>query len=186
MENKNARRLPKTATILLMCASALMLIGAALLLAPTAEAPVLDSEAREAASDAARVAEGCEILQTLTYTRCEHVVTRRATAPVELTGKTLAEVQPLYEEWTITDFSPTEIKMEQRPGIHCPDHVVLMPNGEGALCVFQNKYGDALALVSELETRLDALPAAVQEELRDGVGFTTLAELEEWLESVES
>ena len=30
--------------------------------------------------------EGCELYQTLTYTRCDHVVTRRVTAPVELLG----------------------------------------------------------------------------------------------------
>ena len=61
-----------------------------------------------------------------------------------------------------------------------------MPDGAGVLCVFQNKYGDALALVSELDLELSSLPAAIQEELRVGIGFSTLAELEEWLESVES
>ncbi|MEG2702352.1 MAG: hypothetical protein RSA65_07025, partial [Clostridia bacterium] len=59
-------------------------------------------------------------------------------------------------------------------------------NGAGILCVFQNKYGDALALVNELELELSSLPAAVQEELRQGVGFATAGELEQWLESVES
>lgn len=185
MESHNARKLPRPALYMLLSAAVLMLIAAVLLLAP-ADKPVEDNSALQAASDAARVGEGCTLHQTFTYTRCEHTVTRRLTAPAELAGKTLEDVKPLYEGWTITEFSPTEIKMEQRPDIHCPDHMVLMPNGAGVLCVFQNKYGDALALVSELETRLDTLPAAVREELKSGVGFATLTELEEWLESVES
>ena len=59
-------------------------------------------------------------------------------------------------------------------------------NGAGVLCVFQNKYGDGLALVNELDLELSALPSAIQEDLRHGMGFSTLAELEQWLESVES
>ena len=186
MENKNARKSPKTAALLFWSAAVLLVVTTVVLMLTGADAPVQEQAARQVANDGARVAEGCELLQTLAYERCEHVVTRRVAAPVELVGKTLQEVQPLYAEWTITDFAPKEIKMEQRPGIHCPDHMVLMPNGEGVLCVFQNKYGDALALVSELTTELKSLPAAAQEELREGIGFKTLAELEEWLESVES
>ena len=119
-------------------------------------------------------------------TRCEHVVTRRVTAPAELYGKTLDEVAALYPEWRITEFGAKLIKMEQQPDMFCPDHMVLMPNGAGVLCVFQNKYGDGLALVNELTLELDDLPSAVQEDLRRGMGFSTLAELEQWLESVES
>ena len=63
---------------------------------------------------------------------------------------------------------------------------VLMPGEDGTLCVFQNKYGDALMLVRELDARLEHLPAALQEEVRDGLGFDDLATLEQWLESAES
>ena len=76
--------------------------------------------------------------------------------------------------------------MFQQPNLYCPDHMVLMPNETGVLCVFQNKYGDALALVEELKTEVSALPSAMQEEVRRGIGFTSLAELEQWLESAES
>lgn len=132
------------------------------------------------------VAENCELLQTLTYTRCEHTVTRRVTAPVELIGKDLEAISALYPEWQITEFAPTLIKMEQRPELFCPDHMVVMPGGAGLLCVFENKYGDALALVRELDIELSALPAAVQEEVQRGLGFSTAEELDMWLEGVES
>ena len=132
------------------------------------------------------LAPGSELMQTFTYTRCEHTVTRRVTAPAELHGKNLREVEALYPEWRVTAFSPTLVTMEQRPEIFCPDHLVVMSDASGRVCVFENKYGDALALVRELELTLSRLPAAVQEEVEYGVGFSTAEELEMWLESVES
>ena len=176
---------------LLMGLAAILLLAAVTLLIPTNLEPAAPSASVPPADQAAsgttlRVAEGCELVQNLSYTRCEHAITRRVAAPRELYGKTLAEVQPLYEEWQITEFYPREIKMSQKPDLYCPDHMVLMPNETGLLCVFQNKYGDALALVEELKTDVTALPAAMQEEARRGIGFATLTELEQWLESAES
>lgn len=165
---------------------AALLIAAALLLTPSAATDELPPA--EAAGQAENITpeEGCELLQTLTYTRCEHTVTRRVTAPVEIYGKTLAEVEALYPEWRITEFSGRLIRMEQHAQLFCPDHMVLMPDGAGMLCVFENKYGDALALVSELNIAVRDLPAAAQEEVEMGLGFSTAEELEMWLESVES
>ena len=61
-----------------------------------------------------------------------------------------------------------------------------MTGENGRVCVFRNKYGDALALERELEMDAGQLPAAVREELAMGVGFDTAEEMEMWLESVES
>lgn len=186
MDRNNRNPFKRTGTLVMLGAAVLLVIAAVTMLIPAPSGTTTDAEARQAAGSEVKVGDSCTLVQTLSYTRCEHVVTRRVTAPVELIGKTLADVQALYPEWQITDFSPAEIKMTQTPDIHCPDHMVLMPNGAGFLCVFQNKYGDGLALVSELKTEMSSLPAAVQEELKQGVGFSTLAELESWLESVES
>lgn len=171
--------------LILSAAAMLALAAAAFLLPGEADAPA-ETPAREASADDVTLADGCELLQTLTYTRCEHAVTRRVTAPVELHGKNLQEVSALYPEWQVTEFSPALVKMEQQPDLFCPDHMVVMPSGAGVLCVFENKYGDALALVRELDVEVSALPAAVQEEVERGIGFSTAEELEMWLEGVES
>ena len=168
---------------------AVLLIAAAVALLWPSEslAPAQEEQLQSAAADqAARLEDGAELFQRLSYTRCEHVVTRRVTAPVELYGKTLEEIQPLYPEWRITEFSPKALRMERQVPLFCPDHQVLMPNAGGTLCIYENKYGDALALVSELSVSLSALPAAAQEEVQDGLGFSTPEELEAWLENMES
>lgn len=190
MNDKTSERnsLKRNTLLLILSAAVLVTIAAVTLLLPsgsTAPGELPPAQAVDSA-DGAKVEEGCELLQTLSYTRCEHTVTRRVTAPVELYGKTLAEVEALYPEWQITEFGSKLIKMEQQPDLYCPDHMVLMPNGAGVLCVFENKYGDALMLVNELSLELSALPSSVQEELKQGLGFSTAEELEQWLESVES
>lgn len=184
------RRFPSSS--LLMSLAAVVLIAATTLLIPGNPEGTAPSATTQPADEVAgtnsnaRVADGCELLETLSYTRCEHTVTRRVAAPTELYGKSLDDVKALYDDWQITEFTAKEIKMSQQPDLYCPDHMVLLPNETGMLCVFQNKYGDALALVSELKTELSALPASMQEEVRRGIGFATLAELEQWLENAES
>ena len=76
--------------------------------------------------------------------------------------------------------------MAQTLALYCPQHVVLLPDEGGMLCVFQNKYGDALALVKELDLLLTELPDAVQQTVRSGKGFATIEELEKWLEGADS
>ena len=61
-----------------------------------------------------------------------------------------------------------------------------MPDASGVLCIFENRYGDALALVRSLDTPLSSLPESLQEELRQGKGFDSVEELERWLENAES
>lgn len=165
--------------------AAVLAAAAALLMLPAqGEAPQMENA--QVSADRITLSEESEIFQTLTYTRCEHTVTRRVTAPVEVYGKTLDEVAALYPEWRITEFSPVMVKMERTPELFCPDHMVVMPDGAGYLCVYENKYGEAMAQVRELGIPLSSMPAAAQEEARCGVGFSTKEELEMWLESVES
>ena len=54
------------------------------------------------------------------------------------------------------------------------------------LCVFQNRYGDALALVKELQQPVGDLPDSLQEQLRPGKAFDDLPSLEKWLEGADS
>ena len=162
-----------------------LLMTAILLLTPSAASDE-STPAEPAGQEAITPQEGCELIQTLTYARCGHTVVRRLTAPVEVYHQPLSGVEALYPSWQITEFGAKQIKMEQHLQLFCPDHMVLMPDAAGMLCVFENKYGDALALVSELGVALRDLPAAAQEEVAPGLGFDTPEELEQWLESVES
>lgn len=182
---KNKPRI--SAAVLLMSAAVLLLLTVFASALGRRDSAQPDGSLQEVGgTEAVRVSDGAELMQTLTYTRCTHTVTRRVTAPVEVYGKTLEEVQPLYPDWQITGFSASEVAMSRRPDLFCPAHLVLMTGDNGKLCVYRNKYGDALALEKQLDADATAFPADVQEELKLGIGFGTEESLSGWLENMES
>ena len=128
----------------------------------------------------------CQIIQHMTYMPCGHELTRRQVIPAELVGQNREALAAAYDAWQITSFASAEVAMEQKLSLYCPEHVVLMPDEGGMLCVFQNKYGDALAMVKELDLLLTELPDDAQQAVRQGKGFSTIEELEQWLEGADS
>jgi len=177
---------PISRPVLMAFAVMALIVMAALLLTPSAATDELPPTAAVDQAEGTVPADGCQLLQTLSYTRCHHTVVRRVAAPVELYGLPLADAEALYPDWRITEYGAKLIKMEQQISLFCPDHMVLMPDSAGMLCVFENKYGDALALVNELNIAVSSLPAAAQEDVEMGLGFDSPEEMEMWLESVES
>ena len=107
-------------------------------------------------------------------------------ADKEYKGCTLQQMQQAYAEWDITSFSPAEIEMSRTLSIYCPDHLVVLPDGAGVLGVYENKYGDGYALRTQLDIPITDLPENVRETVYLGVGFATDAEIESWLETLES
>ncbi|MCH5286045.1 MAG: hypothetical protein J1E43_01365 [Christensenellaceae bacterium] len=170
-----------------------VLVGMALLLIigltpRTASAPDADlpDTALVGSDTAVTLSAECQLIQHLTYTPCGHELTRRQTLPTELAGKGRAELEAAYDLWQVTSFAAGEVTMAQALDMYCPEHVILMPDESGMLCVFENRYGDALGLVRELNVPLSELPDDVQETLRSGKGFDSEEELDLWLESIES
>ena len=160
---------------------------AGILLPRAGEAPSEEDPVAQVRTDEAnRLVEGCAVVQQLTYSRCGHGITRRLVLPTELVGKARADAEAAYEGYRITSYASDEIAMAQTMDMYCADHLVMMADEAGTLCVFENKYGDAYALVQETEVQLSALPSAYQEELLPGKAFDTLEEVERYLESIES
>ena len=168
----------------------LTLLGMAVLLIVgltprSASAPEPDA-AQVGGESAITLSADCAMVQHITYTPCGHDLTRRQALPPELAGKTRTDLEAAYDAWQVTSFSATEVAMEQSLDMYCPEHMILMPDDSGMLCIFQNKYGDALALVEALDLPLAELPDSYQEEIRPGKGFPTQDELALWLEAADS
>ena len=168
-----------------------MLLGLALLLivalVPKSTVDDTPPEVAQVRSDVQQTTNAdCQLIQHMTYSPCGHDLTRRQTIPAELAGQNREALATAYDAWQITSFASAEVVMEQTLALYCPEHVVLLPDEGGMLCVFQNKYGDALALVKELDLLLSELPDDVQQTVRQGKGFASIEELEKWLEGADS
>lgn len=175
MENRDARRHAPW-VIGLVLAGALVAFAFLALRSPVRAV----SRARET------VEEGCALIQTLRYARCGHEVTRRVTADKEYKGCTLAQMQQAFAEWDVTSFSPSEIEMSRTLPLYCPDHLVVMPDGGGILGVYENTYGEGYTLRAQLDVPVSDLPDALRESIHLGLSFQNDAEIESWLETLES
>lgn len=171
-------------SLTLLCMAALMIVA---LTPRSASAPDAEQPAEQAGVQSnARLNTGCTLIQHLTYLPCGHDLTRRQTLPEELVGKGRADLEAAYDLWQVTGYTSDQVEMEQSLDLYCPEHLVLMPDDSGMLCIFRNKYGDALALVSELNVPMSELADDVQDALRRGKGFADQAELDLWLEANDS
>lgn len=171
----------------LLTGSAVLLALAMLMVLAMIPLRTADPEAAQTSRDAAQALQpDCAVIQQITYAPCGHQLTRRTALPVELAGRNRADLEAAYGAWQVTAFAPAEVRMEQQLDMFCPQHIVLLPDENGQLCAWQNKYGDALSLVKALGVAASELPDAAQAEARQGKGFDTLDTLEKWLENVES
>jgi len=139
----------------------------------------------ETGYQAGRVAVGAVFRQTINYQRCGHSVTRTVDAPAAYTGlnnEGLAD--KLGMSWRVTDFSPSVIAMTKNVMLFCPQHVVLMPDATGQVCVWVNQYGDGMETVTETDYQLTDLDESEREAVRVGKAFDTREEAEGFLKSV--
>lgn len=166
-----------------LCALALLL-AVVLTPAPAAREPAPAAQAD--AGSSITLAEDCVLLQHMVFTPCGHEITRREALPQELRSKTRTDLESWYAEWRVTTFATDEVAMEQTLDMYCPEHLVLMPDESGMLCIWQNTYGDALSLRKELNIPVSGFPEETQSQLRAGLGFDTEQALMAYLESAES
>jgi len=130
--------------------------------------------------NAALVAPGCKLQQTIDYGRCGHQVLRRVDAPAMWAGMTKDAVAGSMEEgWRMTDFAPRQIDMVCGLDLFCPEHWVLSLDENGTAAIYRNLYGFAMDRVADAP--LKVTDESMWEMLAAGVAFDTREALEEWV-----
>ena len=151
-------------------ALALIIVFAAALLRP-------EEEARDTARDGALLRADAALVQTMRFTLCQHQVTRRVTVPQACVGIDRAGLEKVYADWRLETFSETEAQMTRDVDLFCPLHYVLMANETGGLAAYQNRYGDAMAWLEDVDGRMSDYDEQTQEKLLRGIGFDSMEEL---------
>ena len=128
-----------------------------------------------------KVEAGCEVTQTMGFTRCGHSVTRRITAPERVIGMDFSAFQEYYDLWQIESFSSTRVAMSREISLFCPMHQVLTVNEAGDVVLSQNQYGDGMAVLRTYPISLSQFDEETQEALRLGLGFDSEEEAAAWL-----
>lgn len=163
-----------------------LLVGTAAVFLAVALWIGLGTGAQPTAKEKQNVEMDCQLVQTIHYARCGHDVTRRIAADKEYVGASLSQMQEAFPDWSITSFAPAEIVMSCSLPLYCSDHLVVLPDGEGMLGVYYNEYGDGYALKKQLEAPVGDLSEEMMETIHLGLSFSTMQEIESWLETLES
>lgn len=171
--------------LLLACAAALVIgLTTETAGAPETGFPVLPATplpAVDTAEQNAKIAAGCEVIQTMAFSRCGHSVTRRVLAPEALTGADFAAAQGYYDLWQLESFSSDRLEMRREIPLFCPIHTVVGVNEAGDVVLTRNMYGDGMAVVRDTGRTMDSFDADTREALLPGIGFDTEEEAEAWL-----
>ncbi len=131
------------------------------------------------------IAPTCQMIWTTNFTLCGH--TREETRQDRaLIGLTEPEVRAATPEWAIEAFSRVGLHFSRDVEAYCPDHVVLksVPDGLG---VFRTD-PQTLELQQIMQFKLDTsfLNEETRLQLELGMSFADLAEIEGYVESLES
>ncbi len=137
--------------------------------------------ARSAAESGGRILQGCQVIQTMGFSRCGHSVTRRVAAPGAVIGADFGEAQAYYSLWQIEGFSPEQVTMSREIDLFCPMHAVLSVNEAGQIVLTHNVYGDGMAVDQEYGRSIGDFDQETQDHLLLGLGFDTREEAEAWL-----
>ncbi len=149
------------------------------------QAPPPTPEASPASAAELTVAPTCQMTWTTNFELCGHTreETRRDRA---LVGLTEEEVRAAAPEWELGSFSRVGLRFTRAAEAYCPDHVVLkgVPDGLG---VYKTDPA-SLELQEIMRFTIDTgfLGEEMRLRLEKGMPFTDLAEIEGYIESLES
>jgi hypothetical protein len=119
------------------------------------------------------------------YQKCEHEYVNSKTD--NIVGMTGPELENKYPDYAVTQMTPEFVRLVRNVDGYCPSHYLLKIGGTDSLCVMRT---DPVTLTltqeKELLIDLDAFEAGVQEQLKEGIVFNSMEEINAFIEDIES
>ncbi len=192
MEDKDVKEKGKGGSVWLrvvvVTVAAALIVGGIFIFQDSSEPKALAGRGEgilEAAQQQSALMKGAVFTQTLRYDRCGHEVAVRLRDCDKYAGMNHERLAAEFPEWQITSFMPLSVAMEMTLPIFCAEHTVLMSKS-GEMGVYRNESGNEMKLVSPLNIEPSLLGEDKMRELYSGIMFSSLTELEAYLENLES
>lgn len=125
-----------------------------------------------------------QVIWRYRFMSCGHVVDAPAQ---DITGYTLEDIIQRYPNAQVLRMDKDVVEIELRVEQHCPDHYLLIATEEHVLGVFRTNL-NTLDSEQVMQLPLSALelPESVRYQLLNGLSFSSLEEINAYLEDVES
>ena len=146
-----------------------------------------EESAQTGAIGTASVLPDTRIIRNVTFTRCEHTLSM----PVEaagFVGYTREELAAFYADYEVMEFSGERVTIRQQVTGCCPEHLLLREDGDEVLSVYrmdETYFSEELQRVLPFAA-LSSLPEETRQNLRAGIVFATLRDIDAYLEGIES
>ena len=138
-----------------------------------------------AGADDARVAKGAAIDWTYEYGMCSHDIYLSCEADDDMTGLTFSEFEAEYPDVRIVSFEPDKLKLKVSFDCYCPRHYILRQHNSG-LAVFRTVLGTGeQEIFREIQVRFEDINADEKIVLETGKLFSSLEELEKYIENLD-
>ena len=118
------------------------------------------------------------------HKECEHITTEKEDVPEKLVNKTKRELEEIYEDWHLQEFSATEVSfLKEIPGI-CNEHFIIRDNN-GYVYVYVIDLNEKEKLYQITEIVTSYLPQTDQTSLKEGIKVIGREKLNATLEDYE-
>lgn len=121
-------------------------------------------------------------IQKTTFLKCGHVIENK----ISDGAVTKAELEQNYPGHSMIIRNGEQAILHREVDDYCPKHFILTLRGDN-LTVEQYDAGTGeRGILNTVEAELSAIPASIQDEMKAGLPFEELAQIDEYMENVES
>ena len=124
------------------------------------------------------------IIKKTYYEACDHLIRVTEDVPEELVNKTEVEVQEAFQDWTIEEYSPTQIILYKKEPGNCGEHYFIQDHN-GVIGIYTIDENETKILEEDTEIEIQYLPEEDIANLKKGVEIIGKTNLIEFLEDYE-
>ena len=130
------------------------------------------------------VSPNAEVIATITYKRCGHIISRRTEAPREIINLCEDDVKEYYKNWNLDKFSSKEIFLSKEEKGICDEHYVLRESNGYISISSKNDIGEYI-FKGMTDIPVQYLPEEDMNKLELGIEIVRKDNLNKFLEDFE-
>lgn len=138
----------------------------------------------ETSATDANISPNAIIIKKTYYEACDHLIRETSDIPEKLVNKTEEDVEKMYSDWKIEEFSPTQIILYKSENGNCGEHYFVQDHNGVIGIYITDEYG-IKTLQEDTEISTQYLPEEDVSDLKAGIEIIGKTNLTEFLEDYE-
>ena len=150
----------------------------------TDEYEEIQEEMLQASTNQEKISPNCFITFKTKYKKCGHETNKYEKIDDNLVNKTKEELQKIYSEWKIEDFSDSNIVLSKDEDGYCDEHY-LIQDKEGKVVIYKILEDGTKQKFQETEISIEYLSEADKVQIKKGIRVNGMQNLNQLIEDFE-